>query len=51
MIPELVADSKISMANATIIMLSYVAAILAVVVGGALYEAYRGSAADGAPVG
>ena len=31
-IPELVADSKISMANATIIMLTNVAAILAVVV-------------------
>ena len=30
------------MANATIIMLTNVAAILAVVVGGALYEAYRG---------
>jgi acyl-[acyl-carrier-protein]-phospholipid O-acyltransferase/long-chain-fatty-acid--[acyl-carrier-protein] ligase len=50
-IPELVADSKISMANATIIMLTNVAAILAVVVGGALYEAYRGTAADGAPDG
>ena len=50
-IPELVADSKISMANATIIMLTNVAAILAVVVGGALYEAYRGPAADGAPDG
>ena len=35
-IPELVADSKISIANATIIMLTNVAAILAVVVGGAL---------------
>ena len=50
-IPELVADSKISMANATIIMLTNVAAILAVVVGGALYEAYRGPAADGVPDG
>ena len=50
-IPELVADSKISMANATIIMLTNVAAILAVVIGGAFYEAYRGTAVDGAPDG
>ena len=50
-IPDLVEDSKISMANAAIIMLTNVAAILAVVVGGALYEAYRGTAASGAPDG
>ena len=50
-IPELVADSKISMANATIIMLTNVAAILAVVIGGAFYEAYRGTAVDGSPDG
>ena len=50
-IPDLVETSKISMANATIIMLTNVAAILAVVVGGAMYEAYRGTAADGAPNG
>lgn len=50
-IPDLVDNSKISMANATIIMLTNVAAILAVVVGGALYEAYRGTAASGAPDG
>jgi len=50
-IPELVDDTKISMANAAIIMLTNVAAILAVVVGGALYEAYRGTAAEGVPDG
>jgi len=50
-IPELVDDTKISMANAAIIMLTNVAAILAVVVGGALYEAYRGTAAEGTPDG
>ena len=50
-IPELVHDTKISMANAAIIMLTNVAAILAVVVGGALYEAYRGTAAEGVPDG
>ena len=50
-IPELVQDTKISMANAAIIMLTNVAAILAVIVGGALYEAYRGTAAEGTPDG
>lgn len=50
-IPELVQDTKISMANAAIIMLTNVAAILAVIVGGTLYEAYRGTAAEGAPDG
>ena len=50
-IPELVHDTKISMANAVIIMLTNVAAILAVIVGGALYEAYRGTAAEGVPDG
>jgi len=50
-IPELVHDTKISMANAVIIMLTNVAAILSVVVGGALYESYRGTAAEGVPDG
>ena len=50
-IPELVQDTKISMANAAIIMLTNVAAILAVIVGGALYESYRGTAAEGVPNG
>lgn len=50
-IPELVQDTKISMANAAIIMLTNVAAILAVIVGGTLYEAYRGTAAEGTPDG
>jgi len=50
-IPELVHDTKISMANAAIIMLTNLSAILAVVVGGALYESYRGTAAEGVPDG
>jgi len=50
-IPELVHDTKISMANAVIIMLTNVAAILSVVVGGALYESYRGTAVEGVPDG
>ena len=41
-IPELVGESKISMANAVINMLTNMGAIFAVIVGGTLYEAYRG---------
>ena len=50
-IPELVGESKISMANALINMLTNVAAILSVVVGGRLYEAYRGPEGAEAPEG
>ena len=50
-IPELVHDSKISVANAAIIMLTNISAILAVIVGGALYESYRGTAVEGVPDG
>ena len=50
-IPELVGESKISMANALINMLTNVAAILSVVVGGKLYEAYRGAKGATAPEG
>ena len=41
-IPELVGESKISMANAVINMLTNMGAIFAVIVGGTLYETYRG---------
>ena len=50
-IPELVGESKISMANALINMLTNIAAILSVVVGGTLYEAYRGPEGGKAPEG
>ncbi|MDP7010484.1 MAG: MFS transporter [Verrucomicrobiota bacterium] len=51
-IPELVHESRISMANAVIITLTNLAAILAMsIMGGRIYEEYRGTAAEGVPDG